>query len=49
MDLKTTQPVQKPANPAPTKRPNECGSIVVSGHVKIFDPNTKEVMVETRA
>ena len=49
MELKRTQSEQKPANPAPAKRPNECGSIAVSGHVKIFDPNTKEVILETRA
>ena len=30
-------------------RPNERGSFVVMGHVKIFDPNTQETIVETRA
>lgn len=32
----------------PAKRPNENGSFAVMGHIKIFDPNTKEVLVESR-
>ena len=36
-------------DPNPVKKPNERGSIVVEGHVKIFDPNTKEKFVEKRA
>jgi hypothetical protein len=40
-----TDPVQK----TPQTRPNERAGFAVMGHVKIFDPNTKEVMVETRA
>ncbi len=40
-----TDPVQK----APQTRPNERAGFMVMGHVKIFDPNTKEVIVETRA
>jgi hypothetical protein len=39
-------------NPKPDvapKRPNETGSISVEGHVKIFDPKSKEVYVEKRA
>jgi hypothetical protein len=30
-------------------KPNETGSVYVEAYVKIFDPNTKEVMVEKRA
>ena len=30
-------------------KPNERASFYVSGHVKIFDPETKEVILETRA
>jgi len=30
-------------------KPNEAGSFSVESHVKIFDPNTKEVYVEKRA
>lgn len=32
-----------------SKRPNETGSISVEGHVRIFDPNNKEIFVEKRA
>jgi hypothetical protein len=42
----STQP-QQPA--APAKKPNETGSISVEGHIRIFDPKTKEVIVEKRA
>ena len=31
------------------KRPNESASFSVEAHVKIFDPETKEVYVEKRA
>ena len=40
------------ANSVPTNaesKPNERASFYVSGHVKIFDPETKEVILETRA
>ena len=30
-------------------KPNETGSVYIEAYVKIFDPNTKEVMVEKRA
>lgn len=40
----------QPNTPAqPSRKPNDTGSISVEGFVKIFDPNTKEVMVEKRA
>ena len=29
-------------------RPNETGGIVASGHIKIFDPNTQEILVQMR-
>jgi len=32
----------------PAKKPNELGSIQFSSHVKIYDPNTKEVLVNKR-
>jgi hypothetical protein len=35
--------------PAPSARPDERGSIAVSGFLKISDPVTKQVFVETRA
>jgi hypothetical protein len=42
----STKP-QQTAQPA--KKPNETGSISVEGHIRIFDPKTKEVLVEKRA
>jgi hypothetical protein len=39
---------KQPTTPAP-KRPNETGSISVEGFLKIFDPKTKQVIVEKRA
>ena len=39
---------QNPAQPA-EKKPNDTGSISVEGHVRIFDPKTKETFVEKRA
>jgi len=31
------------------KKPNESGRLYIDGFVKIHDPNTKEVYLETRA
>jgi hypothetical protein len=33
----------------PVKRPDESGSVYIEAHVKIFDPNTQDVLVEKRA
>ena len=33
----------------PPRRPNDVGSVSVQGHVRIFDPQTKQVFVEKRA
>jgi len=38
-----------PPNTSANKKPNETGSISVTGFVRIFDPNTKEIFVEQRA
>ena len=38
--------VQQPKN---NSKPNEAGAFSVEGHVRIFDPKTKEVFVEKRA
>ena len=35
--------------PAPLTRPDERGAIAVSGSLKISDPVTKQVFVETQA
>jgi len=32
----------------PSKKPNEVGGFYFSSSIKIFDPNTKEVMVQQR-
>ena len=44
--IQNTPPIQPVA---PAKKPNETGSISVEGHIRIFDPSTKEVLVEKRA
>ena len=44
-----SQTQQEPKTPKPATRPNERAGFAVMGHVKIFDPNTQEVIVETRA
>ncbi len=41
-------PPQTP-RPKPIARPDERGTIAVSGFLKISDPVTKQVFVETRA
>jgi hypothetical protein len=41
-----SQPTQQTA--LPDSRPNEQGNIKVQGHIKIFDPTTKEVLVDKR-
>ena len=48
MNQNSTQKPQNLQQPAP-KRPNDTGSISVEGHVRIFDPNNKEIFVEKRA
>jgi hypothetical protein len=40
--------IQPTAVKKPT-RPNETGALHIEGFVKIFDPNTQEVIVEKRA
>ena len=47
--MSNTQPKQ-PAQTAEKKpsKPNETGTISVQAHVRIFDPNTKTTIVETR-
>ena len=40
---------KKQPNPSLEKKPNEKNGVIVSSFIKIFDPNTKEVLVEKRA
>lgn len=44
----TTQQPSSTVKP-PQRRPNDVGSVSVQGHVRIFDPQTKQVFVEKRA
>jgi hypothetical protein len=44
----TASQPEKPQKPAVSK-PNETGSVYVEAHIKIYDPNTQEVLVEKRA
>jgi hypothetical protein len=50
---KKTQATDKKTGQLPVKiqqtRPNESAAFSVEAHVKIFDPNSKEVYVEKRA
>jgi hypothetical protein len=39
---------QKPAEDKTEKRPNELGGFYFSSHLKIHDPNSKEVLVKIR-
>jgi len=39
---------QKPAEDKTEKRPNELGGFYFSSHLKIHDPNSKEVLVKMR-
>jgi hypothetical protein len=48
IDKNTKIPVQ-PVSKTPTRHPNETGTVVVQGHVKIFDPKTQQILVEKPA
>ena len=45
----TVKPSEPPKEQRPERRPDDIGTISVTGFVKIFDPKTKETFVETRA
>lgn len=47
MNTTTDQSKKEPHIEAPIK-PNETGGFYFSSHLKITDPNTKEVLVQTR-
>lgn len=52
MDTDNTKPTPANAQAKPSetpRRPNECGSIRVEAHLRIFDPQTRRVYVEGRA
>jgi hypothetical protein len=48
MQEKTEQAQQQTTKPQTAAKPNDRAGFAVMGHVKIFDPNTKKVYVETR-
>lgn len=43
------EPVKNDSKPAAEKKPNEHTGILVSSQLKIFDPNTNQVLVQKRA
>jgi len=47
--MQQNQQTQAQPTKPQTTRPDERGSIVVSSFLKISDPKTKQVFVETRA
>lgn len=48
MDDSQNNKENKVENKTLVDKPNETGSIAISGHIKIFDPNTEEVFVDKR-
>lgn len=49
MDLKNQQVKEKPVKEkAQNKKPDENGALAISGHIKIFDPNTNEIIIDKR-
>jgi hypothetical protein len=50
MDKSTTDKMKEimEKNQQNSKKPNETGSLRIQGHIKIFDPETKEVFVDKR-
>jgi hypothetical protein len=49
ININMKEPVKKEPQPSLDKKPNEKNGVIVSSHIKIFDPNTKEVLVQKRA
>lgn len=47
MSNKSTETKEKPQQKPETK-PNEHGGFYFSSHLKIFDPNSKQVLVQKR-
>lgn len=41
--------VKKEQNLVPQKKPDEQGGVHVESHIKIYDPQTKEIFVKGRA
>ena len=47
-DMNTSENKPEPVKADSDVKPNEHGGFYFSSHVKITDPNTKEVLVQTR-
>jgi len=47
--MMSTTPSPAPSTPAPTARPNEQGTVTVQAFLRIRDPNTDRIILETRA
>lgn len=48
MDDKHMSNLLNESKPMPASKPNETGTVSVQGHIKIFDPETKEVLIDKR-
>lgn len=46
--MNTNTEAQKNPPETPEKKPNETGGFYFSSSIKIFDPETKEIIVQTR-
>jgi len=46
--MEQTETMKNQQNTPPVARPNEQGTVGVQGHIKIFDPETKEVFIDKR-
>jgi hypothetical protein len=49
INLEQQSPIPEPTVGTNNDRPNEDGNFNIEGFVKIFDPETQEVIVEMRA
>ncbi len=48
MDEEKNKKLQENDDKKPESKPNETGGFYFSSHVKIYDPNTKEVLMQKR-
>lgn len=48
MNNNNNNATQQQVKPNPSSKPNEQGNISVQGHIKIYDPVSKEVFVDKR-
>jgi hypothetical protein len=48
MEDKNMSNLPKDTVPTPGSKPNEAGNVSIQGHIKIYDPTTKEVFINKR-